>query len=75
MKRLPPELRRTGGQPHTCRGRRCQGKGQPVPVIFVTKDPISGSRQMPSVWWPKIYESDKVAIEELYQGYLEMTVS
>ena len=51
-----------------------KAKDSQVPVIFVTKDTNLRIKADAIGLVAEDYESDKVAIEELYQGYLEMTV-
>jgi PhoH-like ATPase len=75
MKRLPPELREDRGDNRILAvAVDVQGRDSHVPVIFVTKDTNLRIKADAIGLVAEDYESDKVAIEELYQGYLEMTV-
>jgi PhoH-like ATPase len=75
MKRLPPELREDRGDNRILAvAVDLKAKDSQVPVIFVTKDTNLRIKADAIGLVAEDYESDKVAIEELYQGYTEMTV-
>jgi PhoH-like ATPase len=73
MKRLPPELREERGD-NRILAVAVDVKEQEanLPIIFVTKDTNLRIKADAIGLVAEDYESDKVAIEELYQGYLEL---
>ncbi|MCM2359526.1 MAG: PhoH family protein [Geobacteraceae bacterium] len=73
MKRLPPELREDRGDNRILAvAVDVRDKDANVPIIFVTKDTNLRIKADAIGLVAEDYESDKVAIEELYQGYLEL---
>src|SRR6266498_2891130 len=73
MKRLPPELREDRGDNRILAVAVDVKEKEPdLAIIFVTKD-TNLRIKADAIGLPtEDYESDKVAIEELYQGYVEI---
>ena len=75
MKRLPPELREERGDNRILAvAVDVKEKGGVVPVIFVTKDTNLRIKADAIGLVAEDYESDKVQIEELYTGFVELEV-
>lgn len=73
MKRLPPELREERGDNRILAvAVDVKEKNGQYPVIFVTKDTNLRIKADAIGLVAEDYESDKVAIEELYPGFLEL---
>jgi len=75
MKRLPPELREDRGDNRILAvAFDLKEKDPATPVVFVTKDTNLRIKSDAIGLVAEDYESDKVAIEELYTGFSELTV-
>ncbi|SNB45889.1 PhoH family protein [Geobacter sp. DSM 9736] len=75
MKRLPPELREERGDNRILAvAVDVKDRNENQPVIFVTKDTNLRIKADAIGLVAQDYESDKVAIEELYTGFVEMEV-
>ena len=75
MKRLPPELREDRGDNRILAvAFDVKETESQIPLMFVTKDTNLRIKADAIGLVAEDYESDKVDIEELYQGYLEMSV-
>ena len=73
MKRLPPELREERGDNRILAvAVDVKERNPDLPVIFVTKDTNLRIKADAIGLVAEDYESDKVAIEELYPGFVEM---
>jgi PhoH-like ATPase len=76
MKRLPPELREERGDNRILAvAVDVREKNKHQPVIFVTKDTNLRIKADAIGLVAEDYESDKVAIEELYTGFTEREVA
>jgi PhoH-like ATPase len=73
MKRLPPELREERGDNRILAvAVDVKERADNLPVIFVTKDTNLRIKADAIGLVAEDYESDKVAIEELYPGFVEL---
>ncbi|WP_459814828.1 PhoH family protein [Geotalea toluenoxydans] len=73
MKRLPPELREERGDNRILAvAFDVKAKNEKEPVIFVTKDTNLRIKADAIGLVAEDYESDKVVIEDLYSGYIEI---
>jgi PhoH-like ATPase len=73
MKRLPPELREERGDNRILAvAFDVKEKNENAPVIFVTKDTNLRIKADAIGLVAEDYESDKVVIEDLYSGFLEI---
>jgi PhoH-like ATPase len=73
MKRLPPELREERGDNRILAvAVDVKERDNKLPVIFVTKDTNLRIKADAIGLVAEDYESDKVAIEELYPGFVEL---
>ncbi|WP_243373908.1 PhoH family protein [Geotalea sp. SG265] len=73
MKRLPPELREERGDNRILAvAFDVKAKNENAPVIFVTKDTNLRIKADAIGLVAEDYESDKVVIEDLYSGFLEI---
>jgi PhoH-like ATPase len=73
MKRLPPELREDRGDNRILAvAVDIKEKDSQTPIIFVTKDTNLRIKADAIGLVAEDYESDKVDIEELYKGYVEI---
>ncbi len=76
MKRLPPELREERGDNRILAvAVDVKEKNGEVPLVFVTKDTNLRIKADAIGVVAEDYESDKVAIEELYSGFTELEVA
>jgi PhoH-like ATPase len=75
MKRLPPELREERGDNRILAvAVDLKEKTPDIPVILVTKDTNLRIKADALGLRAEDYESDKVSLEELYQGFVEVDV-